>query len=178
MSHLLEVCMRINAIAIGFLTLLVGCSDKPRSETAAIDTASTTAATLDSATPATREWGPAPPIFPAGAKMAVVSGDPSREGQFRVELSFPDGYKIAPHFHPTDEVLTVQEGTFLVGMGDKLDPKKAKAMEKGDSGTMAAGMHHFGIARGATIVAVSAKGPFAMTYVNPADDPTKRGATQ
>jgi hypothetical protein len=72
----------------------------------------------------------------------------------------------------------VQEGTFLVGMGDKLDSKKTKAMEKGASGTMAAGMHHFGIARGATIVEVSAKGPFAMTYVNPGDDPTKRGATQ
>jgi quercetin dioxygenase-like cupin family protein len=110
--------------------------------------------------------------------MAVVSGDPSKEGMFRVQLSFPDGYKIPPHFHPTDEVLTVQEGTFLVGMGDKLDPKKTKTMQKGDSGTMAAGKHHFAIARGATTVGVSAKGPFAMTYVNPADDPTKRGATQ
>jgi hypothetical protein len=61
-------------------------------------------------------------------------------------------------------------------MGDRLDAKKAKPMERGDSGTLAAGTHHFAIARGATTVAVSAQGPFAMTYVNPADDPTKRGA--
>ena len=173
--------MRINeGIVLGMLTLVVGCSDKPRSDAAAVDTATTTGAAVasDTAQPASREWGPAPQIFPAGAKMAVVSGDPSKEGLFRVELSFPDGYKIPPHFHPTDEVVTVQEGTFLVGMGDKLDPKKTRPMEKGDSATVSAGMHHFAIARGPTVVAVSAQGPFAMTYVNPADDPTKRGATQ
>jgi quercetin dioxygenase-like cupin family protein len=172
--------MRINeGIALGVLIVLVGCSDKPKSETAALDTTSTSAvAAGDTAQPGSLAWGPAPQVFPAGAKMAVVSGDPTREGQFQVQLSFPDGYKIPPHFHPTDEVLTVQEGTFLVGMGDKLDPKKTKAMGTGGSGTMAAGMHHFGIARGATVVAVSAQGPFAMTYVNPADDPTKRGAAQ
>jgi len=28
-------------------------------------------------------------------------------------------------------------------------------------------------AKGATIVSVTAMGPFAMTYVNPADDPQK-----
>ena len=173
--------MRINeAIALGVLTLLVGCSDKQKSETAAVDTTSTTtaAASGDSAMAGAREWAPAPPIFPAGAKMAVISGDPGKEGLFTVELSFPDGYKVPPHFHPTDESVTVQEGTFLVGMGDKLDPKKTKEMKKGDSGSLPAGTHHFAIARGPTIVSVSAQGPFAMTYVNPADDPTKRGATQ
>jgi quercetin dioxygenase-like cupin family protein len=109
--------------------------------------------------------------------MAVVSGDPSKPELFMVELSMPDGYKIPPHFHPTDEVVEVKEGTFLVGMGDKFDPKKAKPMNKGDKGSLPANMHHFGIAQGETIVAVSARGPFAMTYVNPADDPQKKPST-
>jgi len=173
--------MRINqGITLGLLALVVSCSDKPRSETGAVDTTTSTGTAVagDTAQPASLVWGPAPQLFPAGAKMAVISGDPSKEGLFRVELSFPDGYKIPPHFHPTDENVTVKEGTFLVGMGDKLDPKKTRAMEPGDSGTVAARMHHFAIARGATVVAVSAQGPFAMTYVNPADDPTKRGPTQ
>jgi quercetin dioxygenase-like cupin family protein len=173
--------MRLNGgIALAVLTLVAGCSDKPKSETAAVDTTNTTssASTGDTAQTGSLAWGPAPQVFPAGAKMAVVSGDPSKEGLFQVQLSFPDGYKVPPHFHPTDETVEVKEGTFLVGMGDKLDPKKAKPIEQGDKRTMPAGMHHFGIARGATIVAVSAKGPFALTYVNPADDPTKRGASQ
>ena len=48
-------------------------------------------------------------------------------------------------------------------------------MKQGDKGTVPANMHHFGSAQDATIVAVSAKGPFALTYVNPADDPRKKG---
>lgn len=173
--------MRMNeGIALGVLALTLACSDKPKSETAAVDTtnATATAALGDTAQSASREWRPAPQIFPAGAKMAVVSGDPGQAGQFTVELSFPDGYKVPPHFHPTDETVTVKEGTFLVGMGDKLDAKKTKEMKQGDSGSLPAGQHHYAIARGPTVVSVTAQGPFAMTYVNPADDPTKRGAAQ
>jgi mannose-6-phosphate isomerase-like protein (cupin superfamily) len=89
----------------------------------------------------------------------------------------PDGYKIPPHFHPTDEVVEVKEGTFLVGMGDTFDPRKTSPMKQGEKGAVPANTHHFAIARGATVVAVSARGPFAMTYVNPADDPQKKPST-
>jgi quercetin dioxygenase-like cupin family protein len=70
---------------------------------------------------ATLHWGPAPPVFPKGARMAVVSGDPGTAGEFVVQLSMPAGYKIPPHFHPTDETVQVKKGTFLVGMGENLD---------------------------------------------------------
>jgi hypothetical protein len=63
--------------------------------------------------------------------MAVVSGDPSKAEPFVVELSMPNGYKVPPHFHPTDEVVEVKEGTFLVGMGDTFDPKKDQPDEAG-----------------------------------------------
>ncbi len=134
----------------------------------------TAAVVVDTTTKESLQWGPAPAVFPAGAKMAVVSGDPSKAELFLVELSMPNGYKIPPHFHPTDEVVEVKEGTFLVGMGDTFDLTKAKPMKKGDKGSVPANMHHFGSAQGATIVAVSARGPFAMTYVNPADAPQKK----
>jgi quercetin dioxygenase-like cupin family protein len=83
----------------------------------------------------------------------------------------PDGYRIPPHFHPTDEVATVKQGAFQVGMGDTLDLAKTKTMKPGDKGTIPAGEHHYAAASGSTIVSVSAMGPFAMAYVNPADDP-------
>ena len=121
-------------------------------------------------------WGPAPPVFPKGAQMAVVSGDPGKAGEFVIQLSMPAGYKISPHFHPTDEAVEVKKGTFLVGMGDTLDVKSAKPMKVGDKGTIAAKMHHFALTQGATIVSVTAMGPFAMTYVNPADNPEKPAA--
>jgi quercetin dioxygenase-like cupin family protein len=103
--------------------------------------------------------------------MAVVDGDPSQTGPFEVQLSFPNGYKIPPHFHPTDETVEVKQGTFLVGMGDRLDVKKTAAMKKGDHGTIPADHHHYAVAKGKTVVDVKSTGPFAMTYVNAADDP-------
>ena len=44
-------------------------------------------------------------------------------------------------------------------------------MKVGDKGQVPAQTHHYGIAKGATVVSVTAMGPFAMTYVNPADEP-------
>ncbi len=117
------------------------------------------------------KWGPAPAVFPKGAQMAVVRGDPGAADTFTVELSLPAGYKIAPHFHPTDETVKVKKGTFLVGMGDTLDVAKTKAMKAGASGTIPATHHHFAVAKTAALVSVTAMGPFALTYVNPADDP-------
>jgi quercetin dioxygenase-like cupin family protein len=116
-------------------------------------------------------WGPAPGVFAPGAKMAVLQGDPGKAELFTVRLDLPDGYKIAPHFHPTDENVTVISGTFLVGMGDKLDAGAASMLRAGGFVTAGANMHHFAIARGHTVVQVHAMGPFVLTYVNPSDMP-------
>ena len=124
------------------------------------------------------KWGPAPAVFPKGARMAVVSGDPGKAGEFVIELSMPAGYKISPHFHPTDETVQVKKGTFLVGMGDTFDVKSTKPMKVGEKGSIPAQMHHFAAAKSAAIVSVTAMGPFAMTYVNPADNPQKPAATK
>ena len=116
-------------------------------------------------------WGPAPAVFPAGAKMAVLQGDPGQPALFTVRLEMPDGYRIPSHFHPSDEYITVIQGTFLVGMGDKLDAAQTNPLAQGAFATAHAGQHHFAIAKGRTIVQVTAMGPFALTYVNPSEDP-------
>jgi len=108
--------------------------------------------------------------------MAVLSGDPTKAGPFTVELGFPAGYKIPPHFHPTAETVTVKKGTLLVGMGDTFDASKAKPMQVGDSGSIPANAHHFAAAKVTTFITVTAMGPFAMTYVHAADDPQKAAA--
>jgi quercetin dioxygenase-like cupin family protein len=121
------------------------------------------------------QWGPAPPIFPAGAEMAVMQGDPSKAGdEFTVRLRFPNGYKIAPHTHPTTENVTVLGGTFLVGMGTTFQESGMLALGRDGFVSAPAEHPHYAVARGQTVVQVHAIGPFALTYVNPADDPTKR----
>jgi quercetin dioxygenase-like cupin family protein len=120
-------------------------------------------------------WGPAPAVFPAGAQMAVLGGNPGGTGLFTVRLRFPNGYKIAPHTHPTDENITVIKGTFRIGMGGTFDAKKTMALPTGGFATAAANMPHFAIAEGLTVVQVHALGPFSLTYVNPADMPKAGG---
>ncbi|HLB08148.1 MAG TPA: cupin domain-containing protein [Gemmatimonadaceae bacterium] len=117
------------------------------------------------------KWGPAPAVFPAGAQMAVLQGDPSGTGQFTVRLKMPSGYRIPPHTHPTDENVTVISGIFLVGMGDKFDEKNMMTLHAGGFVTAPAQGAHFAEAQGPTVVQVHAVGPFALTYVNPADAP-------
>ena len=119
------------------------------------------------------KWGPAPDVFPKGARMAVVSGDPSQAAPFAVRLAFPAGYRIKPHTHPTAETVRVVSGVLRVGMGEKWKTAGAMRMAAGDSGTIAANMAHFAWAKGRTTIEVSAMGPFSMTYVNPSDDPRK-----
>jgi mannose-6-phosphate isomerase-like protein (cupin superfamily) len=119
------------------------------------------------------QWSDAPPVFPAGAKMAVLDGDPGKAGLFTVRLRVPDGYKVAAHWHPTSEHLTVISGTFNLGVGDKMDESKTQPMTAGAFGTMPAKMRHYAWAKGETEVQVHAMGPFQLIYVNPADDPSK-----
>ena len=124
--------------------------------------------------PAETKWSAEiPPVFEKGMLLTVVSGDPGKPGAFVVRLKMPAGYKIAAHWHPTDENVTVISGTFNMGMGDKLDVAKSKAFPAGSFAVAPAKMNHFAIAKQAAIVEVAAIGPFAITYVNPADDPSK-----
>jgi quercetin dioxygenase-like cupin family protein len=116
-------------------------------------------------------WGPGPPFFPSGARFAVLQGDPGAAGVYTVRLEMPAGYTIRPHYHPTDELVTVISGTLAVGMGDAVDMSKVTALPAGGFINAQANMHHFAVAKGKTVVQVHGQGPFAITYVNPKDDP-------
>lgn len=64
-------------------------------------------------TPSDLKWGEMPPGLPAGAKMAVLNGDPTKAGPFTVRMQAPAGYRIQPHTHPAAERLTIISGTFV-----------------------------------------------------------------
>ena len=126
--------------------------------------------------PSELKWGPPPPVFEQNAKFTVVSGDPGKPGLYVVRLDMPAGYKIMPHWHPTDEHVTVLSGTFALGMGEKFDQASMKKLPVGGYALLPAEMRHYAMATSAATVQVHGMGPFQLTYVNPADDPSKRGA--
>lgn len=117
------------------------------------------------------KWMAAPNAFPKGAQLAVISGDPFKDGLYVVRLKMPKGYTIPAHNHPTSEFVTVLSGNFHIGMGDKLDKKKALVLTSGGFGEAPAKMNHYAWATSETVVQVHGQGPFAITYVNPGDDP-------
>src|SRR5262245_7474263 len=122
-------------------------------------------------TPNSMKWSDAPPVLPRGAKVAVLEGDPAKEGPFVMRIKLPDGYRISPHTHPKTERVTVISGTFFVGEGAKFDPKKGHPMTAGTFGTWPAGMKHFVWTEGETIIQIHGIGPWTLEYVNSRDDP-------
>ena len=121
--------------------------------------------------PSEIKWGPAPPALPPGAQAAVLAGDPGKEGMFVIRVKFPAGYRVAAHWHPTDELITVLSGTFQFGMGDKFDAAALRDYPAGSFVTAAKEMRHYAQTKAEAVVQVSGMGPFVLTYVNPADDP-------
>jgi quercetin dioxygenase-like cupin family protein len=119
------------------------------------------------------KWQDGPPSLPAGAKFAVLEGDPTKEGPFTMRIRLPDGYKIPPHIHPATERVTVISGTFNFGMGEKFDQGATREMPAGTFSYWPAGMKHFVWVKGETIVQLHGIGPWKIEYLNPADDPRK-----
>lgn len=120
------------------------------------------------------KWGPAPPSIPAGAQAAVLYGDPGKDGLFSLRLKLPKGYALAPHTHPKPEIVTVISGTFRLGMGEKADKSKGRALQAGSFFALSPGLAHFAFAEEETVIQLNSTGPWSLTYVNPADDPRKK----
>ena len=120
------------------------------------------------------QWTAGPASLRPGAKMAILEGDPAKEGFFTMRLWFPDGFEVAPHWHSQIEHVTVLSGTLNFGMGEKFDKTATRAMPAGSFGYWPVGMRHFAWVSGDTVLQLHGQGPWTVTYVNPADDPRKK----
>jgi len=122
------------------------------------------------------QWGPAPPVLPAGAQIAVLEGNPSEKGPVTLRLQLPAKYDIPAHWHSMTERVTVLTGALNVGMGDKLDRTASQTLEPGGFVSLPANMRHFAWTATPTTVQINLEGPFDIFYVNPADNPVKTPA--
>ena len=120
------------------------------------------------------EWAPAPPVLPAGAEIAVLSGNPFAEGWFVLRLKFPAGYDVPAHIHSGDELITVIAGEFNIGHGKKLDRDAGTLLRAGGFVEMPAGHPHFAWTTAETIVQIHGPGPFDITYMDPANNPVSQ----
>jgi hypothetical protein len=124
------------------------------------------------------KWGDAPPSLPKGAKLAVLLGDPGKEGPFVFRLKMPANYRIPPHNHPAAYSVTVLSGTPSMGIGEKVDAKAAHALKPGSFHYLPAKTSHYWNSKGPAELQVQGTGPFGINYVNPDDNPEKKAASK
>jgi quercetin dioxygenase-like cupin family protein len=124
--------------------------------------------------PADVKWADGPPTLPAGTKVAVLEGNPKEPAPFTMRLKLPADAKLPPHFHPADERVKCISGEFNAGLGDAFDPAKAKKLPAGSFMMIPKGTHHFAFVKEETVVQLNGIGPWKLTYVNPADDPSNK----
>ena len=117
------------------------------------------------------KWGVTPPSLPAGAEVAVLFGDPTKEGMFALRLKAPRGYHIPAHTHPKAEAITVISGAVGLGMGTKADRKGVQSLPVGSFVSMPQGVAHYVYVDEDAIMQINAVGPFIIDYVDPKDDP-------
>jgi hypothetical protein len=111
---------------------------------------------------------------PPGAKVAVIEGPANEAVPYTLPIKFPADYKVQAHWHPAIEHVTVISGTFNLGMGDKLDTEKTKALKPGSTAIIQPKTNHFAWTSEETVVQLHGVGPQDINYVNPEDDPRKK----
>ena len=123
--------------------------------------------------PSELKWSDAPGVAP-GAQIAVIEGDLKAAVPFTFRLKLPANAKIGVHTHPVVERVTVMSGTFYLGIGDKVDPAKARGYTAGGITIMPVGMPMFVFVKEETVVQIHGTGPWGISFLNPADDPRKK----
>jgi len=125
------------------------------------------------AMPETLKW--VEPATLPGARLAVVQGDPSKEGLFVYRLKMPAGYRIPAHLHKASENVTVLSGVFFIGVGAKFDQGKGQELPVAGFASIPPNHRHFAWVGGQeTVVQVHGVGPTDLRFVNPEDDPRQK----
>jgi hypothetical protein len=100
-----------------------------------------------------------------GASIAIIQGDPNKEGALYIELlKWHPGHMSRPHWHPNDRYITVLSGTWWVGTGTKYDPDSTIPMPPGSFVTdIAKGIHYDGAKDVECVLEIVGLGPATST---------------
>lgn len=107
-----------------------------------------------------------PAYYKDGRQRAQLFGDSTKGGVWVDRVKIPAGGRVLAHTHPNDELVTVIEGTWYLGEGEKFDVAKLKGYPAGSFIVVPAGMPHFVAAKERTVVVqLNGSGIFGTDYV-------------
>jgi uncharacterized RmlC-like cupin family protein len=111
------------------------------------------------------KWYPTP----VGGQRVNLAGDEQKPGMYMYRTRFPANFKVQPHFHPDERVVTVMSGTLYMGYGEQFDESVLKALPAGSVWTEPAKQPHFVWAKEGDVViqVVGGNGPSGVTRIEP-----------
>src|SRR5262245_17402824 len=72
-----------------------------------------------------------PSYYKDGRQRAHLRGDSAKGGEWIDRVRIPSNSRVLPHTHPHDEIVTVIEGTWYLGVGERFDETKLTAYPAG-----------------------------------------------
>jgi quercetin dioxygenase-like cupin family protein len=111
-------------------------------------------------------WSPGSPAMPAGTQVAVLEGDPKAPRFFTIRLKVPAGSKLAPHWHPRDERVTVVSGVVAVGFGEAIDEAAVTRFGAGAFYVNPAHSRHYVLFVEDSVVQVTGVGPWEVNFIS------------
>jgi quercetin dioxygenase-like cupin family protein len=121
-----------------------------------------------------QEWKESMTI-PPGVKMIMILGNPKQTGPYVFRVKFPAGYELPAHKHPDRRSVTVLQGHYWSGAGEKFDREGLARFGPGSFYVTEPGVPHFAWAEDEVIIQEMGMGPVdnPIEYMNPADDPRR-----
>jgi len=115
-------------------------------------------------TPDKVRWS-TPPYYHDGRQRAQLFGDSSAGGAWIDRVKIPAGARVLAHTHPQDEPVTVIEGTWYLGEGERFDSAKLRGYPAGSFIVIPAGIPHFVAAKeGMVVIQLSGIEKFQTDY--------------
>ena len=110
----------------------------------------------------------------AGIETVVLKGDPAKQGLYTLMLRAGPNLRIQAHSHGDDRVATVIKGTWYFAYGPAFTEATLRPLGPGSFYTEPPNAPHFAMTKEEVVLQITGTGPSSTTYVDPANDPTKR----
>ena len=104
------------------------------------------------------------PLGPMSGDVELLYGDPEQSGPFVMRIHELPGAMVPPHRHPVDEHVTILQGTWYFGIGEKFDMSALQELKAGSYAFAPKGSSMFAYSPDGAVVQVHGLGPFAIDW--------------
>lgn len=103
---------------------------------------------------------------PGNYSMALLYGNPSKDGFYVMRLKLPPNWTFPAHYHPGRENVTILSGTFYAGLGSKFDKSALKAYPAGSFISLPPKVAHYAATKAeGAVIQLEGIGPFADVMI-------------